>query len=114
MLKRLTILTILRASNMSAMLVLLVAGLLLAENVTPFFDSLTSNPLELMEAQEESESKTESEQEKELEVEDADEFLHRMLSHRFGTLLQLNLRIGHLIKQSLRYSVSDTPPPERG
>ncbi len=98
------------------MLVLLVAGLLLAEHALPFFDTIESNPLELTEVQEESESKTESEQEKEkeLEVEDSDEFLHRILSHRFGTLLQLTLRMGHFEKQSVRFSISDTPPPERG
>lgn len=104
------LLTALRASQVSALLMFILACLLLGDQLMPTLLVDDRNPVELTEVQEESESKKETEKEK--EVEDSDEFLHSIQIHRFASLLLPNGHHAGLGSRSIQVSVSETPPPE--
>ena len=104
------LLSTLRTSNAPAILMILMACVLLGDQLFPTAVVDGRDPLELTEVQEESESKKETEKEKEME--DTDEFLHSIHVHRFAThVLSIGRHTG-FEKQSVRVSVSETPPPE--
>jgi len=102
------LLTALRASHASALLMFVIACVLLGDQLMPFLITGDQSPLELTEVQEESESKKETEK----EMEDSDEFLHCIQIHRFTSNVHLINLPGRLDLPSVRVAVSETPPPE--